>query len=190
MAVKLAKLKVEKDERNVEKEALKLRKEEEKKKLKEAKENGLLLNNSMVIKQDEPETKLEDVAMKNEEPVDAFDTTNVHAVRRAITNVYSKGTYNPSAENDIKLNMGRSRGHRMNALKYDEVMENEENGNSRIADQMNEDGKGSFDDRYIIVYYRKENAIGFVFYDISILHFYVGSFTDPKTNVGEFRTLV
>mgnify|MGYP006893269363 CR=1 FL=1 len=40
------------------------------------------------------------------------------------------------------------------------------------------------------MYIRNENSIGFVFFDISILHFYVGSFTDPKTNVADFRTLV
>ena len=41
-----------------------------------------------------------------------------------------------------------------------------------------------------MVYCRKDEQIGFVFYDISILEFYVGCFKDPKTNVGEFRTLV
>lgn len=29
-----------------------------------------------------------------------------------------------------------------------------------------------------------------MFFDISILHFYVGSFDDAKTNLAEFRTLV
>ena len=47
-----------------------------------------------------------------------------------------------------------------------------------------------FDDRYIVVYIRRNETIGFVFFDISILHFYVGCFEDPKTNTAEFRTLV
>lgn len=42
-----------------------------------------------------------------------------------------------------------------------------------------------------MVYVRDKNdMIGFVFFDISILHFYVGHFDDPKTNVAEFRTMV
>lgn len=54
-----------------------------------------------------------------------------------------------------------------------------------------ENVREKFDDRYIIVYCRDKNdKIGFVFYDISILHFYVGKFENPKTNVAEFRTLV
>lgn len=36
----------------------------------------------------------------------------------------------------------------------------------------------------------KSDTIGFAFFDISILEFYVGHFDDPKTNVAEFRTLV
>ena len=47
-----------------------------------------------------------------------------------------------------------------------------------------------FDDRYIIVYVRQGSSIGFVFFDISILHFYVGSFDNIKTNLSDFRTLV
>lgn len=57
--------------------------------------------------------------------------------------------------------------------------------------QLESDGNARFDDRYIIVYCRDKNDnIGFVFFDISILHFYVGCFDNPKTNTAEFRTLV
>jgi len=35
-----------------------------------------------------------------------------------------------------------------------------------------------FDNRYILIYVKRDNELGFVFFDISILHFYVGSFTD------------
>ena len=46
---------------------------------------------------------------KNEN--DVYDTTDVKAVRRTVTNVYSRGTYNPSAvDNSIKLDIGRVRG--------------------------------------------------------------------------------
>jgi len=47
-----------------------------------------------------------------------------------------------------------------------------------------------FDDRYIVVFIRNEAQVGFVFFDISILHFYVGIFTNPKTYVADFRTLM
>lgn len=54
---------------------------------------------------------------------DELDTTDVKAVRRMITNVYSKGTYNPSVSDDVKMNLGNRRTIARNPLKYDEVME-------------------------------------------------------------------
>lgn len=57
--------------------------------------------------------------VKNEE--NAFDTTDVKAVRRTVTNVYSRGTYNPAQINE-KLDMGKMRGGA--GYKYDDVMGN------------------------------------------------------------------
>ena len=53
----------------------------------------------------------------------------------------------------------------------------------------------NFDDRYILVFARtgldtEEQKIGFVFFDISVLHFYVGCFDDPKKQIMQFKTLV
>lgn len=44
----------------------------------------------------EDNVKDENPKIKNEDK-DEFNTTDVKAVRRAITNVYSRGTYNPAA---------------------------------------------------------------------------------------------
>ena len=82
--------------------------------------------------------------------------------------------------------MGKARGGA--GQKYDDVM-----GDGEAKDTNNEpetNMKEKFDDRYIIVYLRKNDSIGFVFFDISILHFYVGCFEDNRTNTAEFRTLV
>ena len=128
--------------------------------------------------------------MKNEDIPKEYDTSDVKAVRRAITNVYSKGTFNPAAQNDIQLDIGKSRGVCKHKLKYDDVMQDNEAVENRAFIERTEDLRESFDDRYILVYCRKGPKIGFVFYDISILHFYTGCFTDPKTQVSDFRTLV
>lgn len=69
-----------------------------------------------------PEVK-PDVDMLNQEAEQAaYDTTEVKAVRRAITNVYSKGTYNPAVQQEFKLDLGKSRGATKEKIKYDDVM--------------------------------------------------------------------
>lgn len=47
---------------------------------------------------------------EEEEAEKAFDMSEVKAVRRTVTNVYSKGTFNPAVQSDVKLNLGKSRG--------------------------------------------------------------------------------
>jgi hypothetical protein len=87
----------------------------------------------------------------------------VKAVKRVITQVFSKGNFNPNSNDnyDYKMSNARKMG-----IKDDE-----------LKDEVNHDQilplKETFDDRYILIYARKNSddlsSIGFVFFDISIL---------------------
>ena len=110
----------------------------------------------------------EPVIEQEKDPEDSGEEvwSDVKACKREIIGIYTRGTFNP-------------------ALVGTSSTEKKKN-QSNLLDE-------GFDNRFVLVYVRNalNTSIGFTFFDLTVLKFYVGSINSKKHNLlHKFRTLL